>query len=132
MKQCKPNDWQKWANGTCTFDKSGFKISKKSKKSMKFVDWKLMKDWSWTQISGFTGTDRVISQTPIVFMCQTRSGKIETKTIQTNKKNVVLLTHFIKKLESLFINQNGDQSIQEIIKIHKRNEVSIFWLYFDS
>ena len=90
-----------------------------------------LQDWSWNQIDGFKGHDRVISNVPIVFMAQTYDGQIKSKTLQL-VNNKVTLKQFVKKLESLFYKQNGDQSLTGIKKPGTQKEVLILWLMFDS
>lgn len=118
MKKCGSDDWYKWANGLCD-------SNIKSKNFMK------LQDWSWNQIDGFKGQDRVISKVPIVFMAQTYDGQIKSKTVPL-VKNSVTLKQFVKKLETLFYKQNGDQSLIGIKKLGTQKEVLILWLMFDS
>lgn len=97
LKKCGPEDWEKWANGLCD-------------SSVKTKDFTKLQDWSWNQMDGFKGQDRIISKVPVVFMAQTYDGKIKSKSLQLIK-NTVTLKRFAKKLETLFHKQKGDQSL---------------------
>lgn len=57
----------------------------------KQTNWRLMKNWSWSQMSGFEGNDKiVIARKPIIIIVQQRTGTIETKTIQYKEKEILL------------------------------------------
>lgn len=91
-----------------------------------------MKDWSWNQISGFEGEDRIISKVPIVLILQSYTGKIETKTIQLNKSGNVRLSDFVKSLNSVFRGHNGDQSLTGMEQLSRSKDISILRLYFEN
>lgn len=126
MKKCGPDDWYKWANGLCDSN-----INSTINSTIKTKNFMKLQDWSWNQIDGFKGQDRVISKVPVVFMAQTYNGQIKSKTLQL-MNNKVTLKQFVKKLESLFRNQNGDQSLTGIKKLGTQKEVLILWLMFES
>jgi hypothetical protein len=95
-------------------------------------NWRKMKDWSWGQMDGFVGNDRVISDRPIIIIAQEYSGKLHTKSIQKPK---IKLSDFTNVLDSLFKNQNGDQNLIEIRQMGKTKEetpATIVWVFFDS
>jgi hypothetical protein len=125
QKACGPDDWNEWANGQCTSTK------KSTKKQNKRKPWTDLYDWSWGQMEGLQGKNRIISTKALLLIAQRReNGTIVTHLIQTPKK--ITLVHFANAIKSWFDpTENGDQMIQEIVLVKDTPSLSIYWIYFD-